>query len=259
MVLGFKNQSSKMRVMAVSLLLLVFCVLNAAESPDALYKQAATFYKANDFENAASQYEKILAAGYKTAEVYYNLGNCYYKLNNTGRAILNFERAIKLSPNDEDIQHNLKLAEQKAVDRIQPVPQLEIITQWKNFVSWQSAKGWKTFAAVSLWLAFLAFAAYIFTGLKRFTAFSGVLLLILSVAFISLGFKQSSNEQYSNEAIVMVKSVNVKSAPDSNGNDIFTVHEGLKLKILDRVGQWHKIRLADGKTGWLESTSFSRI
>jgi tetratricopeptide (TPR) repeat protein len=245
--------------MTLSLLFLAFCFLSAAESPEALYKQATTFYKANDFENAALQYEKILTAGYKTAEVYYNLGNCYYKLNNTGRSILNFERAIKLSPNDEDIQHNLKLAEQKAVDRIQPVPQLEIITQWKNFVSWQSAKGWKTFAAVSLWLAFVAFSAYLFTGLKRITAFSGALLLILSVAFISLSFKQNNNEQYSNEAIVMVKSVNVKSAPDSNGNDIFTVHEGLKLRMLDRVGQWYKIRLADGKTGWLESTSFSRI
>jgi tetratricopeptide (TPR) repeat protein len=255
----FKSQNFKNKAIVTAMLWLVFCFLHAAEDPETEYKQAAAFYKANNFENAASKYEAILSSGYKTSEVYYNLANCYYKLNNIGKAILNYERALKLSPNDEDIQHNLKLAEQKAVDRIQPVPQLAIVTWWQNFTTWQTSSGWKTFAATALWLALLMFAFYLFTSIKRVTFFAGSLLLLLSIVFISLAFKQYRNEQYSDEAIVMLAVVNVKSAPDTNGNDIFVVHEGLKLRILDKVGTWYKVRLADGKTGWLESTSFSRI
>jgi tetratricopeptide (TPR) repeat protein len=246
--------------MAVAVLLLFCCQLLSANSNEAAwYKQAAVHYKANSFEQTALLYEKILTQGSKSPEVYYNLGNCYYKLNNLGRAILNYERALQQSPTDEDVLHNLKLAEQKTVDRIVPVPQLGIVTWWQSFVTLQTSSGWRIFGALTIWLSLAAFVACLFTRAKKVFATTGSLLLLCTLVFVLLSFKQSQHEQYSNEAIVLVSSVNVKSAPDSNGNDIFTVHEGLKLKILDKVGQWNKIRLADGKTGWLESTSFSRI
>ncbi|MCW5907835.1 MAG: tetratricopeptide repeat protein [Chitinophagales bacterium] len=259
MLRSIKVQNSKFKTASIVALLFAFCFLNAAETPEALYKQAANFYKANDFAKAAASYENILTQDLKSAEVYYNLGNCYYKLNNLGRAVLNYERALKLAPNDEDIKHNLQLALHKTVDKIQPVPQLSIVTWWQSFTNWQSAKGWNTFAIVALWLAFAVFAVYLFIGFKRITTFVGSFLLILSIAFVSLAFKQNKAEQYSDEAVLMVTSVYVKSAPDTNGNDIFVIHEGLKFRLLDNVGNWHKIRLADGKTGWLQSTAFSRI
>lgn len=258
----FKNinkQRAKFKATSIVALLLAFCLLNAAETPEALYKKAATLYQANEFEQAAAAYEKILTQNYKSAEVYYNLGNCYYKMNNIGRAILNYERALKLAPHDEDVIHNLQLAQQKTVDKIQPVPQLSIITWWHSFTGWQSARGWNTWAIIMLWLAFAAFGVYLFSSFKQVAGFTGSLFFLLFIAFLSLAFKQNKAEQYSNEAVLMVPSVSVKSAPDANGNDIFVIHEGLKFRLLDNVGNWHKIRLADGKTGWLPSTVFSRI
>lgn len=230
-----------------------------AQSPSQLYTSANSLYKSNQFEQAAAVYEKILMQGYRTPEVYYNLGNSYFKLHNTGKAILNFERAHKLAPDDEDITHNLKLAQLKTVDKFIPVPQLAIVTQWNSLLSSQSSKGWSIFALTFIWIALIVFAVYLFIARKGLVLFLGSLFLILSMASLSLAVKQSNAEENSSLAILLVENVNVKSAPDANGTDLFTIHEGLKLELCDQVGNWTKIRLADGKVGWIEKNLFEKI
>src|SRR4051812_30872548 len=124
-----------MRSVKLILCCLLLSVTAFSQSVGELYKSAGNLYKEKQFQQAADNYEKIISQGYKSPEVYYNLGNCYYKLNSTGKSILAYERALKLSPDDEDIIHNLKLAELKVSDRIQPIPQLSIITWWNNFIT----------------------------------------------------------------------------------------------------------------------------
>src|SRR6266446_4572997 len=119
-------------------ILLCFSFAGYSQSATELYNQANQSYKAKQFLQAADKYEKLIAQGYKSAEVCYNLGNCYYKIDSVGKCILNYERALKLSPKDEDIIHNLKLAKLKAIDNIQAVPQLAIVTWWNDFVSFNS-------------------------------------------------------------------------------------------------------------------------
>ena len=240
---------------------IVLCLTSnvSAQSANELYKTASAQYKAGQFEQAQASYEKIISQGYRTAEVYYNLGNCYFKLNNTGKTILNFERAHKLAPEDEDITHNLKIAQLKAVDKLIPVPQMAIVSNWNNFITSQSSKGWGVFALGFVWIALIAFALYLFVAKKGFVLFLGLLLLFLSIASVSFAFKQSNAEENSCEAILLTENVNVKSAPDANGTDLFTIHEGIKFQILDHVGNWNKIRLADGKVGWVEKNLFEKI
>ena len=240
---------------------LLLCVSSAtfAQSASELYKSAAQLYKANQFEQAAADYEKILSQGYKTAEVYYNLGNCYYKLNTLNKAIVNYERALRLAPQDEDIQHNLAVANTRVVDKIQPVPTLAILNAWNNVVEAKSSHGWAILALGFIWLALLFFAIYLFVGVRRFSMAAGTLLVILSIAVISLAARQSNKEQQSDSAILMVSNSFVKSAPDASGNDLFMLHEGVKFQILDRVGEWSKIRLADGKVGWIERSNYEKI
>jgi hypothetical protein len=123
----------------------------------------------------------------------------------------------------------------------------------------KSSHGWAWFAVGFMWLALVFFAVYLFIGVRRLSIALGTLFFILSVAFISLAVKQSSKEQQSDSAILMVTNSFVKSAPDANGNDLFMLHEGVKFQILDRVGEWSKIRLADGKVGWLERSNYEKI
>ncbi len=230
-----------------------------AQSANELYKTASAQYKAGQFELAETSYEKIISKGYRTAEVYYNLGNCFFKLNNTGKAVLNYERAHKLAPEDEDITHNLKIAQLKVVDKLIPVPQMAIVSNWNNFTASQSSKGWGIFALGFVWLALIVFAVYLFIARKGFVLFLGSLLLFLSISSVSLALKQSDAEENSDEAVLTISNVNVKSAPDANGTDLFIIHEGIKFQILDQVGNWNKIRLADGKVGWIEKNLFEKI
>ena len=240
-------------------LLLCFSSIASCQSAPELYKSAAQLYKTNQFDQAAANYEKILSQGYKTAEVYYNLGNCYYKLNTLNKAIVNYERALKRAPQDEDILHNLAVANTKVVDKIQPVPTLAILNVWNGFVDAKSSHGWALMAVGFIWLALMFFAIYLFVGIRKFSFAVGLILVILSVGLITLASKQSNKEQQSDAAILMVSNSFVKSAPDANGNDLFMLHEGVKFQILDRVGEWSKIRLADGKIGWIERGNYEKI
>ncbi len=242
--------------------LFVFCCMpqhTIAQAAPELYNKASALYKANQFAEAAAVYDKITAQGYRSAEVYYNLGNCYYKMHNNGKAILNYERALKLAPDDEDIVHNLKLAQLTTIDRVQPVPQLAIVTKWNNLLHSFSSKGWAVFALVLVWLSLILFAIYLFVSRKGVVLFFTITVFVLSLVSVGLGVKQAHTEDDSGTAILMVANVNVKSAPDENATDIFTIHEGVKLYLCDRVGNWNKIRLADGKVGWVEKNMFEKI
>ena len=240
------------------LLLCTVAMANAQQAP-ALFTSANALYKANNFAQAGSAYEKLLAEGYKDATVYYNLGNCYYKQNILGRAIINYERAQRIQPQDEDIAHNLKLANLQVADKIEAVPQLGIITTWQNFIGSHSAQGWGLWALAAIWLAFIVFALYLFTGFKKLSSAIGTVLIILSIAFVSLAFARQNVANDSGEAVLIVAESYVKSAPDDKSTNVFMIHEGVKVQLLDHVNGWHKIRLADGKVGWVEATHFEKI
>ena len=256
---GFYSLCRILRVMVISIFLLAKVPSFGQSVPAALYKKAAEHYKVAQYDQAAEQYEQLLAQGHKEAAVYYNLGNCYYKLNQNAKAILNLERAAKLEPEDEDIQHNLKLANLKTIDKLQPVPQLPVIIWWKQFISSHSSGGWATIALVLVWISLISFAVFFFIGMKKITSAIGLLCMIFSIFFLALAFRQNHKEHNPGEAVLMISNSFVKSAPDENGNNLFMIHEGIKFEILDRVGAWHKIRLADGKVGWLEKGTFERI
>ena len=110
-----------------------------------------------------------------------------------------------------------------------------------------------------IWLSLVFFAVYLFVGIRKLSFSLGSFLLIISLVFIGLAVKQSNKEQQTDAAILMVSNSFVKSAPDTNGNDQFMLHEGVKFEILDRVGEWSKIRLADGKVGWIERSAYEKI
>lgn len=243
----------------------VLCALCAvlsihAESPESLYAIGTDAYKAKNYDQSIGAYEKLLSQGYHNAGVYYNLGNAYYKSDKISQAILNYERALRLAPSDEDIRFNLKVANLKTVDRITPVPQLLIITKWDSFVSSESSGTWAVISLACIWLALIAFAVYLFFGSVRRPGFYvGLVLILFSIFFFYISWSQSRVEFGGGQAILTASNTYMKSAPDASGTDLFMIHEGIKLNILDKVGDWAKVRLADGKVGWVEHGTFTVI
>jgi len=234
----------------------------SAQSPQEIFNSANALYQKNEFEQAAAQYEKIAAVGYESADLYYNLANCYYKLNQTGPAILNYERAKKLNPDNEDIIFNLKLANLRVADRIEPVPQMMLSKWFKAILTTLTADAWSKWAVALLWLAFAALAGFMFMNMPKlkFASFLvGLFALLISVAFLFVAFYQNNHEQNHRFGIVMVTNTYVKSAPADRGTDLFILREGVKAEILEEANDWRKIKLADGKIGWIQKAHLEVI
>ena len=247
------------RVRLASLAAAILCAL-APYAPARAQEAAVAFAAANDlyravkYEEAARAYEKILANGYEGPALYYNLGNAWYKAGNVPAAILNYERAKRLDPGDEDIRHNLALANLRIVDRIEPIPRLFFVEWWEDLLAAASPSGWGTAAIAALWGAVILLGAFrIVRGrlARQFTLLPGVLLMLFTAFAFTAGAIQGGRETSESAAILFSATAPVKSAPDPGSTDLFVLHEGVRVDLLDAVGEWRKIRLADGKVGWL--------
>ncbi len=240
---------------------LFFSQLASSQEANVQFEQANQLYRSGDYQKASQSYEQIVSTGIENTFLYYNLGNSYYKLKEYPSAILNYERAKRLTPNDEEIEHNLHLANLRVVDKIEPVPQLFILEWWKMFVNLFSSDGWGWLAISFLWGSALCGILLLLLRidiLRRVLLLLSTLTLFLSIlGFVGMAQRHSiENEQY---AIVFAQSVSIKSAPDAQSTDLFVIHEGVKAQILDTVGEWKKIKLLDGKIGWMQVSGLQII
>ncbi len=226
----------------------------AADHRQQLFEQGNQAFQKGDYAQAVASFEEIHRLGFESAALYYNLGNAYYKLGQNARAILNYERALRLQPNDEDLRFNLQLANLTVVDKIPVLPELFYIRYFQDF---RALFGLRTLTAFTLCLYLFFFIALISwlllpaARLRRFALSAGVVLAVLLMIFSFTMVSKILFLRHNVEAVVMSAKVDVRSAPSADGTEIFTIHEGLKVKISNRNGGWYEIRLPDGKVGWL--------
>lgn len=225
-------------------------------------EQAEQLYAEGKYADAADAYNKILAEGMESAELYYNLGNCYYKLGENTRAILNYERSLLLDPGDAMTRYNLKMAQHAIVDKIEVLPELFLVRWYKALETYFSADQWG-YISVALFIIFLVMAALFFyspsIGVKKTGFVVGIIVFFLTVGSIFFAMKQSSRVSEREYAIITTPSVTVKGAPDNSGTSLFLIHEGLKVRVVGELGSWYNIRLADGNEGWVAKTDLEKI
>ena len=227
-----------------------------------LMKQGNEFYAKGNFDSAVVVYQNIINADFESANLYYNLGNAYYKMKNIPSAILFFEKAKKLDQGDNDILFNLQLANQQITDKIEPLPEMFLTKWWNGIISSVSMDSWAKWAII---LAFYAMFMFMFFNLSEaawlkklyfWTGVAGISLAILSFTFALKHEKLISENA---EAIVFSPSVTAKSSPDDNSTNLFVIHEGIKVKILEKVSDWYKISLPDGNIGWMKKEDVKGI
>jgi tetratricopeptide (TPR) repeat protein len=227
-----------------------------------LIQKANEHYTKEEFTKAIDGYNQILMAGIESPELYYNLGNAYYKTNQFTLAILNFERAKLLAPDDEDIEFNLLVANQKVVDSIQELPGIFVVRWWNSLINSQTTDSWAVLSIIGFILFLTLLGLYFFakTGeVKRISFWAGCFLIVFTISSWSFAARQKSRLVNHSFAIVMQPTVTVKSSPSEKGTNLFVIHEGLKVRITDKLGDWVEIRLADGNKGWLLTESIERI
>ncbi|RNC64208.1 tetratricopeptide repeat protein [Proteiniphilum sp. X52] len=231
---------------------------SAAVSDDAR-EAAAQAYRAQDYKESITLYEELIAQEMAedrvSAQLYYNLGNAYFRDNQLGKAILCYERALLLDPGDGDIRHNLRFARNRTVDRIDTAADLFLENWFRGVRNLFSSNQWAVTGIIFFILFLVCAAVYLFIRLlwARKTAFyAGIALFLLMIAANIFAFSQKRERTRGDAAIVMAGAATVNTSPDTGSNQLFELHEGTKVKIRNRDGNWFEIQIPDGSVGWIQ-------
>jgi tetratricopeptide (TPR) repeat protein len=235
---------------------------NAQDTIQILWERANAYYTTENYQEAVSAYEQIRQSGQESARLYFNLGNAYYKTGDINNAILNYERAKLLAPNDEDIEFNLRLANQFVVTEIDALP-LPFFMRWRNnIINLYPADTWAAISIGTFILFLTLLGLFIFgrsSNIKQLSFWFGIFAITISAFTFSFAASQKKKINQRNHAIVFCPRVTVKSAPAQNSTDLFLLYEGVKVEVSDSVNTWKEIKLPDGNVGWLSDSCIVRI
>jgi len=245
------------RFLVASLIILPFYSNSSfGQEIGAYFNIANTHYQTGDFQRALEDYQKIIDSGYESGALYYNMGNCYYKLQNIGRAILYYERAKRFLQGDEDLKTNIVLANLAVVDKITPRGEFWLFRILRGFVHLlpKSLLTWIVITFYMLCVGLIILWIVARNNLlrkigQRMSIFMGILFLITGLAL----WGRIREDRSRVEGIIMIEKVDAMSSPsDDEGMEVFSLHEGTKVRIDQRSGDWVEIILADGKVGWVK-------
>lgn len=263
---GLKTGGKSLRkvVTVVTLLLSLGASMNIqAMDLDSLWTAGVQAYTDGKFSDASAAWTSIEESGQKSAKLYYNLGNAWFKQGNYPKAILNYERALRLDPSYSDARYNLEFTSNFVQDKIEPVPEFILKSVARKVSYVMGSNAWAVIflvllaAALMMGLLFLLGSS---VGKRRAGFYCGIVLLLLSAGALSFSAWQKSDSVKTDTAIVMSPVSSVKSSPSSGSSkDLFVIHEGTKVTILDEVGSWKNISLADGRQGWLPAADLEVI
>jgi len=250
-----KGETTMKRYTLLIYMLFLVGWMYAQNPADEWFDQANAAYNSGNYETAVEFYEKILATDMESVPVYYNMGNAYYKMREYPMAIYSYEKALKLDPSNEEVRTNLEIANLAIVDKIEPVPQSFIERWWRSLRAMCSSDRWAWWSVAAFALLLVCLFMFLRSrrvGLRKLGFFMGIIFIIvfaLSVVFAAQ-LKHAATTQ--DQAIVMAPTVTVKSSPSDDGVDLFVLHEGTKVSVLESSNGWNKVRIANGSVGWLE-------
>ncbi len=227
-----------------------------------LFEQGKELYKAEKYQDAVNSWMKILESNHHSDALYYNLGNAHYKLNNIGPSIYYYEKALQLAPHDSDIKNNLAFSQNATIDSIEPLPET-IFYKWYNSLSGiLTFDGWAICVVVFTISFVLLFLLYYFSyseGKKRLFFVSSLFTIIFLLGSLTIAFSTYNDSVKNQPAIIFSESISIKSAPSLGSEAAFELHEGTKVQIIARDGDWVRIEIANGKDGWIPVTDLKEL
>ena len=260
-----KKNSARPYMLLLMLMMLAPAVASAQDETyvDSLWNAANAAYAEGRWSDAVKGYEMISGMGLESAALYCNTGDAFFKDGNVPMAILYYERALKLDPSYADARYNLELMNAAIQDRIDPVPEF-ILKVWARDICYiMDSDAWTVCFLVFFALTLAMMLAFILApaaGGRRAGFFAGIVMLLCAAFSISFALWQKKDYMKADEAVVMRPVASVKSSPAAESStDLFILHEGTKVKIVDEVGRWKNIELADGRQGWLPSEDVEAI
>ena len=230
--------------------------------PQLDYKTANELYAETKYNEAIDIYERLINDDFLSTDIYFNLGNAYYKKDLIPLAILNYEKALKLQPDNVDAIFNLKIANTKTIDKIEAAPDLFITNTWNSLVTSKTTDGWAYYTIGLILLAALLLISYLISHqvlIKKTGFYGGLFFLFLGLFCWLMTIQNNAYHEHSAQAIIMSETVTIKSEPNASSEKLFTLHEGTKVNVLETTNEWSKIKLPNGNEGWMKITDIQDI
>lgn len=257
-----KHYPMKRNIRRLLLLLCLFSpALLAAWSTQAL-QAANQAFQDKDYEQAIRKYEEILQQGYESEALYYNLGNAYYRSGEPGRAMLNYQRALKLDPGDENTLHNIEVVRAGLPDEIVTIRPSGVVKGWLSVQNALSSRAWSILGLAMVWLGAVGLAVFLLGSRRRpkkMGLAAGIILISLSMLPFLLAYGRSIQEFSGKKAVVMATETALRAAPEEDSKAVLALHEGVVVQIVDTIGSWYKVRLSDTREGWLPKDVVERV
>ena len=226
-------------------------------------EQGDSAYSQGDYDKAVEIYEAVLAGEGHSMELYYNLGNAYFRNNMIGKAILNYERALRLDPTDDDVRANLEYACSKTKDEVAENYEVFLVSWINAVVNLLGINAWSTIGVVSFIILLISVFVFLFNGrekMRKTMLVFAVLSLFVTIFANSSALHLYNKMNDSTQAVVMREEVSLKSTPDNLGTVLVKIHEGRKVTIVDdTMSEWKEVELEDGTVGWLQAALIERI
>ncbi len=247
-----------MNIRLIISLLLTFYLPLTLCAEGGSYRKAEKLYTDGDYESALTIYKQMASQG-EGAELYYNMANCYYRMDSIPQALLWYERAYLLNPGDPDIRYNLQYVRTKTIDKIVPEEEIFFVRWYRGLLNLLSAEGWTIAGIVLFVLCLASLCMYFFLSgitLRKLGFYSSVVFFLFVLLSNLFAWQQQSRQLHHDRAIVFDNSISGKSSPNMAGKELFLLHEGTTVTIIDSsVKNWLQVRLPDGKQGWIPVSS----
>ena len=255
---GAKKRKANIRLLIVAFALAMPLSVGAITK-----KNADDEYKKGNYVQAIRDYEELLKKEGPSVELYYNLGNAYYRTDNITRAVLSYERALMLSPGDDDIRFNLQMARSKTIDKITPKSEMFFVTWYKSLVNLTSVDGWAKTALFSIAFALALVLCYLFGRklvVRKVGFYGAVVFVVLFVLGNVFAYAQKQTLTQRSGAVVVSPSAALRKTPVPNSEYSAIIHEGSRVEIIDdTMKDWKLVELEDGREGWMLSSQMERI
>ncbi len=227
-----------------------------------IWEDANNRYIEGDYDVALEKYFSLVESGYISSSLFYNIANSYYKLGYIGKSILYYEKSLKLDPSNRDVINNLGIAKLNTTDTIDELPEFFIKTWVREFNYKFNSNTWSYISLCFLGLTLfflLLFRISVKSGIRKLYFFSSVIFFCFTSLFLGFAINQKSDFYNNDAAIIMQPVVTLRSTPSTSGTTLFILHEGTKTIVLEDLGEWSRVEIADGRQGWLKKSDVEII
>ncbi len=243
--------------------ILIFLIVAIGFSQDEeTFQRANSLYNQEKYQEAIDAYKSVIDTGKESASLYYNMANAHYKLSNIGPSIYYYEKALEIAPNDDDIKNNLAFAQNATIDAIDVIPEGFISRMLNGFTNMFNYDGWAWISVICVVIFVILFILYYTanTSAKKRIFFVGSwFILALGLFGVFFAFRNYNSLKNNQFAIIFVQETTVKSEPNLRSEEVFELHEGTKIQVIETVNNWKKIKLADGKIGWIPKDDLKEL